>query len=348
MIVAAERLTLPLEERTHRETIAALKRRLIDAGHSAFAACTGSRTARSISSVYAIIRAPWAQSRTVRAEHSYDHEEYVSGTMITDLAQRALDEAHVPRANFLEASVMQVALNGYATSDPEGKYAHKTEVATLVSVADPSLRSAVREALGTVFPAARVVMHSGARGILEALRGVDPEKRDRLVLDVAQEGTAAIVMRDGVVESEAYVAEGERSMLTRALPKRPSEETLGSLRMIAREECDSSTCSDVENGLAKMEPDLAHVFGEFFATIGTPHRLPNAITLLAHPDLAPWLTRFFSRIDFAQFTEVSQPFEITPFKARYTVPTDAHEGPESTDTDLLIVLALINKQQQRR
>lgn len=365
-IVAAERLVLPLEERTQEQTIAALKQRLIDAGSKVLAAYTSTRAGRPVSAVYAFIRAPWAQSRTVRAEVAYDHEEYISETTITDLAKRALEDAHAPRANFLEASLMQVALNGYPTTQPEGKYAHKAEIAVLVCAADPSLRVAVQEALGNVFPASPAVMHSSARSILEALRERDQKRRDCLVLDVGEEGTAAIVMRGSVAESEMYVAEGIRSMLLRALPNRPPEDTLVTMGMMAREECEPAVCNSMEGALAKMEPDLAHVFGEFFAAIGTPLRLPSTITLLTHPDLAVWLTRFFSRIDFAQFTEISQPFEVITFSPQtlshetakaepsqqkqsagtsQATPPVINEKHESTDTDLALALALINKQE---
>jgi hypothetical protein len=345
-IAAAQRLTLPLEERTPQQTIAGLKQRLIEAGQKAAAAYTSAGAAPVISSVHAIIRAPWSQSRTVRVQAAYEHEEYVSEAAIKDLARSALDEARTPPANFLEASVMQVALNGYVTASLEKKRAHRVEVAALICACDPDLRAAVQGALESVFPAARLSVYAGTRSILEALRGSSLQKtRDCLVLGVSEEGTAAIVLRGGAVDAERYIPEGERSMLTRALPERPPEETLATMRMIAREECDPATCSSVEGALAKMEPDLAHVFGEFFAEMSTPRRLPGTIILIAHPDLAPWLARFFSRIDFTQFTETSQTFAVTEFK----VP-NASGGAAggTTDIDLAVAFALINNEKARR
>jgi len=342
-LIAAERLTLPLEKRSREQTIAALKQRLVEAGRRVI---TAGRAVRPAESIHCVLRAPWTQSRTSRAGTAYDHEEYVSKKTITELAQRALEDARAPRQNFLEASVMQVALNGYPTSAPEGKRAHKVDVAALVCAADPALTSAVREALETLFPGIPAFMHSGTRGIMESLDGDGSDEQDRLVLDVAEEGTAAIVIREGVVASEAYVAEGEGMMLARAVPGQSAEETLATLRMMARGASDSAVSSGVESGLANMEPDLARAFGEFFAALGAPHRLPRAVALIARPYLAPWLTRFFSRIDFAQFTAVSQPFDITPFKAPRHLA--AAGGAEEADTDLLIALPLINKRDERR
>src|SRR3989338_4033465 len=347
-IVAAERLALPLQERTPEQTIATVKQRLADGGHRVLAAGAGGRAPRRITSVHAVIRAPWAQSRTLRADIQYKRDEYIREAIITDLAQRALKDTHVPAANFLEASVMQVALNGYVTSEPAGKYAHKVEIATLVCVADPALREALRSALAAVFPSAPVSIHCAARGILESVREAHPEQPDCLVLDVSEEGTAAIVVREGTYGSEAYIAEGMRAMFSRALPGNPPEETFASIRMIARGQCDPATCNKVEEALAKMEPDFAHAFGEFFASMTTPRRLPNVMILLVHPDIAPWFVRFFSRIDFAQFTEVSQPFEVTLLKDRTAGPP----GPAAAqagvgDSELEIALALINKRGER-
>jgi len=179
--------------------------------------------------------------------------------------------------------------------------------------------------------------------LLEALQEARPGIVDCLILDVTEEGTAAVVVRNGAPENELLIPEGVRSILTKASSGGTPEETRQALRMIARDECSEATCTAVQAACAAIEPELAHVFGEHFAKLSTPQRLPTTTLLVAHPDLSPWLSRFFSRIDFTQFTLSAQPFEVVPITGEgLGKVTSASDG--DVDIDLSIALTLINKE----
>ena len=75
-------------------------------------------------------------------------------------------------------------------------------------------------------------------------------------------------------------------------------------------------------------------------------RLPNDLVLAVQPDLAPWLSQFFSRIDFTQFTKTAQPFEIqllTPEKLNRLVAFDTGVLP---DAAFAVGGALVNIEEQ--
>jgi len=351
-LLTSTRMELPLEERTPEHTTVALKQRLVEAGQKTLATYAAGGHALPISTAYAIISAPWTQSQTKRAEAVFDTEEYVSERLLSDLARRALKESPAPRANFLEANVMEVALNGYGTSHPEGKRAHTVALCALICVGDPDLSAAATEALRTVFPVAEVILRSGVRATLEAVRASRPQLRNCLILDVGDEGTAAIVIRDGVVESQTYIPEGLRSILARISQGGLGDGTLATMRMIGRDECSTPTCAAMQAALAKMEPDLAHAFGESLMKISAPLRLPNQLVLFAHPDISSWLGRFFARIDFTQFTETLQPFDVAVFQAADLSPSrdtstqvaGALGTVGAADIELSVALALINKE----
>ena len=340
-VVVSERLVLPFAERPQEQWIAAIRQSLTNVTQKAMSTYAKMPKTRPITAVHAIIRPPWAQSRTVSVETAYSGETHISTEIIEGLARRALAEAHAPTANFLEATVIRTALNGYPTSQPAGKSAHKVELSALVCVADPALRAMVQEVMKAALPTLPVAMHAAAWSMLEIVRAQNAADVDCVILDVEEEGTASLVVRDGVLQSEGYVPEGIRTMLTRALPDRPVEETLANIRMIARQECDPATCNTVEDGLAKMEPDLVRAFGEFFASMGTPRRLPNMLIVFAHDDLLPWLSRFFSRIDFAQFTATAQPFEVAPQKAHTEASSAPAVGQAAAAAELAITLTLL-------
>ncbi len=164
---------------------------------------------------------------------------------------------------------------------------------------------------------------------------------------MASEGTNFVVIRDGITTDHATIPEGKNSILKRISGNGMTEETLTLLRLIARGECHDPACEAVQIAMAKAEPELVRAFGEVIAKLVMQQRLPNHLILATHEDLIPWLSSFFSRIDFAQFTTTTQPFAVTPLK-----PVDfAHLAlPETgiqVDTGILIAAALVNIEEGR-
>lgn len=337
-LVASERRTLPMEKRASEHTAASLKQQLTEAGEAVLKRYRALGTAAAPVGLHCVIRAPWTHSEMVRVENTLPGEARITSTLITELARRALP-SKLDRDSFLEASTVQLELNGYPTKEPEGKRAHHVAMTALISSCQKTVRNLARDALSPLFSVEPYAEHSGTRAILEALADARPDLTDCLVLDVAEEGTAAILVRAGAPEAEAYLSVGLRHILSRASSTAP-DETLAALRMMAREQCDQATCVAMQEGFAKVEPELAKLFGEFFAKLSSVRKLPNTIVLMVHPDIAEWLSRFLARIDFTQFTLTAQPFQVVPY-----VPATSSGAPgqPTEDIDLSLALALINK-----
>ncbi len=346
-ILAAERRFLPLEERTPQAIVGAIGTHLVEAGTHALEAYRKSGGALP-EKIYAVIRAPWAHSKTVEAGARYPEVTRISEKLIGGLAQQALaSDTEFDKSHILEASVIRVEVNGYPTKQPEGKSGTELSVAALISDCDPDLRSTVTSALQQLFATRPVVMRSGAHAILSVMRDKQDESRDFLIVDMASEGTNFIVTRDGLTTEHGSTPEGKNSILKRISGTGLPDETLTLLRLIARGECHDPACEAVETAMAKAEPEMVRAFGEVIAKLVVRQRLPNHLILATHDDLTAWLSSFFSRIDFAQFTMTTQPFTVSPLK-----PVDfAHWALPSTsvpaDTGMLIASALVNIEESR-
>ena len=97
--------------------------------------------------------------------------------------------------------------------------------------------------------------------------------------------------------------------------------------------------------MAKVEPELVRVFGEGMAVCAAQARLPNKLILITQPDMAPWLAKFFSRIDFTQFTLTTQPFSVeTIAPADLSAWVTAARGVV-LDTGVALSAALVNREQ---
>ncbi len=346
-ILAAERRFLPLEERSPEAIIAAIGTHLIEAGQHVLEnhRKVGGKTPLS---VYAIIRAPWTHSKTLAARTTFPKTTSISGKMIGALAQQALaGDTEFVRENIIEAGVLRVEVNGYPTSQPEGKSGNELAVSALVSDCDPGLRASVNSALQQLFGSRPVTWRSGVHATLSVMRVKPEAPNEFVVVDMASEGTNFMVIRDGVATEHASTPEGKRSILKRISGNNMPDDTLTLLRLIAGGECHDPACETVNAATAKAEPELVRAFGEVIAKLVQHQRLPNHLILTTHQDLIPWLSALFSRIDFAQFTTTTQPFIVSSLKpldlAHWALP----EGAVRVDTGIQLAAALVNIEEKR-
>jgi len=307
-VIAAERIVLPIEERARSALIGGVADSLSHVGQRVLAASAQNVPGARPESIYCVIRTPWTHSETGRARSHFDTDISVTSALIRKLAQDAIGTiSGLDRSNFLEAGVVRVELNGYGTGKPEGKHAHA--ITALMSDCDPAMRAAAVTALERLLPHLPMTMRSGSRALFSVLREYFREK-DYFVLDMASEATTMLAVRDGAPGPQSLIPEGVRSILKRISPAGMADETLNLMRMMAREQCEDAACDALNASIARVEPELVRVFGEAMVASASPQRLPNHLVLMVQPDLAPWLTRFFSRIDFAQFTQTTQTFNV--------------------------------------
>ncbi len=347
-VLSAERRFLPLEERAPGAIEAAIGTHLVEAGKSVLTAHQ-KKGGPQPASVYAVVRAPWTRSKTAEAHTSFPKTTKITGAMIAKLADQALaSDTELDKTNILEAAVMRVEINGYPTSRPEGVSGDRLSVAVTISDCKPTFRTTLTNAFQQLFGAQKVVTRSGVHAILSTLRNQDnPSHRDFLVVDMASEGTNFTVIRDGISSGHAVTPEGKNSLLKRIGGDGMPENTLTLLRLLGRGECRDSACEAINAAMAKAEPELVRVFGEVIAKLVTQQRLPNDLILATHEDLIPWLSSFFSRIDFAQFTTTTQPFSVRPLKSGDFAHLVVPETGVRADTGILIACALVNIEEKR-
>ena len=111
---------------------------------------------------------------------------------------------------------------------------------------------------------------------------------------------------------------------------------------LAEDRCESEACKATSAAIARAEPDLARIFGEAMGRIAATERLPNALILAVQEDMAPWLSQFFSRIDFTQFTVTTQPFEAAMITHKEIADMVTFSVGVTPDPGLSIAGALVN------
>ncbi|MFA7309877.1 MAG: hypothetical protein WC050_03130 [Candidatus Paceibacterota bacterium] len=336
-IATSARSTLSLEPRTMEQSIGSIAQQVKEAGERALSVYTEEGHTIPVHTVYVIVHAPWARTVTARSSERLPEDLRVHDELIASIAQRSLKESAIDRSVLLEASVVGIELNGYHTSDPAGKYAHTVDVVSLFSECDAVVKSSILAALQALFPVAEVQWRSSARAIVSLLRS--QAIYDRLIVDMGAESSQIISLRAGTYE-ERIVPVGVRTILSRVGGGRMPDEILGHLRMLSRDACSNDACEAVEKGLAVSEPDLAHVFGDAIGQLAAHKRVAVDLLLITHPDLESWLSTFFSRIDFSQFTVTTLPFSVHNTDALVAPYVELTEAAQESAS--LIGAALVN------
>jgi len=344
-ILASERITLPFEDRASEAAVSGVLSALNDAAAKALSAYTarGDKTSSHISAAYAIVRAPWTNSKTVRASKKFEQETLIEPQVISSLGQEALQGmSDGNQANVFETTVVRVELNGYPTAKPKGKRAHDVGVALLASECEPRIRSGASDTLAHVFNCPPPTLRSGTRALLTVLRESAILPKDCFVVNMTSLGTSLIAVRKGVVVESVMVPEGSLSILKKVGGGKLPEETLTLMRLLATDQCENESCEAIKTAIAQAEPELVKVFGEALSKISSTRRIPNSLVLAAPQDLAPWLAQFLSRLDFAQFTVTTKPFTTRSLNPRDLDGLIMYAPGAKLDPGLSVACALVN------
>lgn len=341
--IAHARSLLTLEERTPEQSIARVGEEVAQAVKAAYEMAGTQTQGQHVSAVYVILHAPWTSSKVVRAAENYPEAQMIRNEDIVALAQKSLAQGGIDRSRAFESTVLMMQLNGYPTSEPEGKKATRMEIASIVSACDMAMKGNIQTAIQTAFPAAKLYWRSEERIATDMLRRLH-ETGNLLVVSVGLLATHIMLMREGVPAYERLVDEGLRTMLARVHNVQPPSETLALFRLLETEACSTDACATLQKAVAEAEPALAQIFGEALAALAQEERLPNHLALIAHPDIAPWLSAFFARIDFTQFTETTLPFAIEVLDVNHLAPFVAADPTLDSALALAAAHAVVEEQ----
>lgn len=327
--------SLSAEERSDPQAASGLKNLLQTKVPALLKLYAGAPGHMKIREVFAVVHSPISSSQIVTDTRFLKTEERITDALLDECAKSALGDI-AKHPDFLSARLLQVRLNGYATARPEGKYATELEVIGLACELDRAFREPVLSAFEKALPGVAVTLRSGVLAIaaLEAAR--DDEC---VIFLLSTEGTEIVVMRRGVPTTCAFVPIGVRAIAERAGKGAPAESLLATLRIVRSGNGSDVALQEAEAALGAVEPEVAKIFGESFAALSSPLRLPTRAYLVSPPELRDWFNRFLTRIDFAPFTLTAQPFEVRPI-----VLPDLGPQQKENDTNLILATLLLKSE----
>ena len=293
--------------------------------------------------LFAFLRAPWSASTVTNISESYADPMLVTDSIMNAFAKKAVAASGgALSSNLMEATLLRTEINGYQTQKPLGKTARSLLISALISTANEKMKNSAAETLRADFPVLTPQWRSHTRAILTVLREYPAHLRHCLIVDIASEGTSAIVMRDGIIDSQTAFENGVHSILHKLNSNALPDETLGLINMLEHEQCSAEECDVLRGAMGVAEQELVRMYGEEFGKLAMKKKLPNDLLLFVHADLVPWLSRVFSRIDFSQFTATSQPFAVHALAIKDLLTWIQSDTGVAPDVSLALAGALVH------
>jgi hypothetical protein len=355
IVLASERMMLPLESRSTDQSASAIVQLLeqcadkvlkgyMAAGPGETKKPSHGASARAApSAVHVILRAPWTRFRTAQSTESFSEPRAISKDIIPALAKKAIATiTDLDASNILETGVMQVFLNGYPTGQPIGKRAQTIAVTAFESDVHATMKKGFTEVFGKLLPGRPLTFRSGMRALLTVLHEHVPDINRFVVVDLGGSATSIAVVRKEMVTQNAEATEGSATIIKRVAGAGLPEETLTQLRMLMSDTCTTDACKATKDALAKAEPELVKAYGDMIGKLAERRRLPNQCILAAPAELAPWLQGFFSRIDFGQFTATTQPLAVEALVPEHLKDVVGWKATTPPDTRVSIGAACVN------
>ncbi|MDP1689615.1 MAG: hypothetical protein Q8L52_00175 [bacterium] len=147
----------------------------------------------SVNNILVSIDAPW-QKISVRTEYFEQNMPFIFNK---SLVLAAMEKSSVvPKDHMLaDESVIGTILNGYETSDPYGKQAHRASIVILTSLIDEEIAKGVNTILRSMYHTRNIVSIAGGSLHYQAMRIVFPHERDALILDATGPLTSVLLVR---------------------------------------------------------------------------------------------------------------------------------------------------------
>ena len=313
LIHSSFRVALPHEERSQEQLASAIAQATQESATKlAERHAKSGVSKKEISECLVVVHAPWVRSQTHATKALLKEEAEVIEDMIIQLSQKALTEGENALGDIFEQSVVRVELNGYPTSLPLNKKAKSLGVVILQSEVTDNMIRRVTDGISKIFPGAFFTFRSSTLVDSALMRRRSPGHSHFTIADVTSEATAITVVCEGVVVVQKVVPVGYRTVVRSVAQKKgtPDSDVHSRIRMLTTETCSTDDCHSLQASLDGVGTHFTETFGTVFAEINKTKKLPNTLVVRSHPDLKQWFSKFFARLDFAQFTETTQPFEV--------------------------------------
>lgn len=290
--------------------------------------------------VHAIAHAPWADSRSERAEGSLPENTTITREILKEFVAQNMPETQTQGRTQFDSHITRIELNGYATTEPYKKRAESLAITVLKSSMSDVIHASLIHTFTKIFP--RHEVHIDAflfvtMQLHELFEGNDAYT----LIDIGDEYISLNVIRNDTVAGSTWATFGTEHLI-RALSKNDPDlrqTTISELSMYMANTCTPAQCRKVESALESIEKEWVKAFGDACAQLAKSHRLPSLTYVSVDKRYGPWFKRVIEKLDFGQFSVTGQPLEARLLSVEKSNRTVHYS--ENAKRDLMLSLGIL-------
>lgn len=302
---------------------------------------------RGVDHVYVFLGSPWAGVRVVSKNIESKEPILISRKWMQGAIQEILGSEATTRGDatvFLEQSVIQVLLNGYPTSAPEGKRANRISVVLLEAHALERLARAVGDVMEKSFHKGRVTLRSALLASFTTIRDHFESEDNFLLVNVGSDMVEMALVREDALEGTSVLTRGSRHLVERAaeLLNTVPDEAGARLRLHAEGKLDEGN-RKLQTAIATIEREWQIELDRSLSELKTLRGLPLTVFLLVSPDHAAWFSALLRSPASSLHTITREPFRVVELHGEELLKHHAVEADVVPDAPLSIETLFLNR-----
>lgn len=290
--------------------------------------------------VHAVVHAPWADSRTDRAESKLKEETVITREILQQFIAHQLPETQAEGRIEFDRHVIRIELNGYTTTQPYKKKAEHIAVTVLKSSMSEVVHAAIFRAFSNILPNHDIHVDAFLFAATQ-LNELFEDSDAYTIIDIGGEYTSLSIVREGTVAGSVWASFGTEH-LVRTISKGDEmsrQSAVSELAMYIDNSCTPAQCRKVEGLLKSSEQEWNKTFGDACSKLSRIKRMPTETFVSIDRQYYPWFKKAIERLDFGQFTVTGKPLDAKLLSAEQS--STELNFPETTKKDPMLTLGAL-------
>lgn len=245
----------------------------------------------SIDSAYYIFSTPWSvsQTKTIRAKENQAFK------ITADYLKRIIDEHEqnfqteiAVHGRIIERKIIQYKLNGYIVDEIVGKMARELEISIFSTVIPEDILQLVEDAVSKIVRVKNNFCHSLSLSIFSVIRDIYPFRDDFVHIDMGDELTDIVVVKDGVMSTGATFPLGRNNFVQALAENQKVSITVADSMIKIQTDKNSDPLATLgqSHDLDKLVENWAARVSDVFRSISQKVYLPETLFLIVNYDLS--------------------------------------------------------------
>ncbi len=298
------------------------------------------------------LSSPWYVSQTRIIKKNFEKPIRISSRMLEEIQRKEIGDFKALEikemgadAVVLETKIIQTKLNGYETSNPEGKEATDFQMAMYVSISPEKIVESITEKIKKIFHAHSLHFNSFPFASFVVIRDLFHEK-NFLFMDISGEVTDLTLVRDNILRDTVAFPLGKNFLIRKIAKDTGStfQESVSQFRMSKNGEMEEKSVSEVKKALETASREWIQGFQNSLSDVlGKRELFSRDIFITSDSDVSKWFIENLQDVETNQFSIIGNVFRVRHLNAVFLSPFCESEKAVERDPFLMIESIFVNR-----